>query len=315
MDYKYFNCAWLFILLLSAAEVSAFSVSEDVSGGKDYAPIQRYPLSKIEFYSEPTVVRDHFIGLGSLKKSNAAFVPEYSTRLSGTLTRVTYRGPDGHSSRELYEHIKTQVKPYLRELLFECEGRSCGSSNHWANRMFNIASLYGPERYQYYQVAKLDIEGKDIIAIFYAIRRGNKRIYLHMDILEVEKNALSSLEVNPATIYQQLRKNGHYLLSAIEFNDQNQLTEKATASLDQIVRMLEKQVRLNVYVVSHMSGKNDLDTLQKTSLKRAEAVVNVLTKEGVNLQRIQAQGVGPLAPLDKSLKVQERVELVVNEGS
>ncbi len=314
MKYKVFSCVVLFLVLLTTKQAYSFDPSDDVSGAADYLPIQRYPLSMIELYTPKTVVRDHFIGLGRLKIINGQMVPEYSTRLSGSLTRLTYRGPDGHSSKELFEHFKNQVKPYVQELLYECEGRDCGSSNHWANNIFNIAILYGPDQYQYYLVAKLIIDGKDTLAMIYAIRRGNKRIYLQMDMLEISASALNSIEVNPDTVFRLLKEKGRYVLRTLEFNNENQLTSESSESLSHVVRMLEKQVRLNLYVVGHSYGAASLENLQQLSLQRAQEVVKALKDAGVADNRLMAIGVGPVAPNGEALGRQGRVELVINDN-
>jgi len=311
MNCKFFSFTILFCSLLGVFQAYAFDLSDDVSGSSDYTPIQRYPLSKIEYYSPKTNVRDLYVGLGRLRRISGQTMPEYSTRLSGALTRITFRGPDGHSSKELYEHFKWQLKPYLQELVYECEGRDCGSSNDWANVMLNIAELYGPDQYQYYQVAKLNINGQHVVAIVYAIRRGNKRIYLQLDMLEVDDKVFSSIDVNPGTIYQLLKEQGRYVLRPLEFDEANQLTKNNVNALDYVVRMLNSQVRLKVNIVSYISGDANQESLQNMSLQRAEAVVKALIEAGVSGSRLSAVSMKSESVAQSSNQTDTRVELQI----
>jgi hypothetical protein len=311
MNCRFFSLTILFCSLLVAIQAYAFDLSDDVSGSSDYTPIQRYPLSKIENYTPKTIVQGLHVGLGRLKSISGEKIPEYAARLSGSLTRITYRGPDGHSSKDIYQHFKQQFIPYLQEVVYECEGRDCGGSNDWANVMLKIADLYGPDQYQYYQVAKLNINGQDIVVIAYAIRRGNKRIYLQLDMLEVDVKTVNSIDVNPGTIYQLLKEQGRYILRPLEFNDANQLTKNRANALDYVVRMLEKQVRLKVKIVSYMPGSASQESLQKISLQRAEAVVKALIEAGVSGSRLSAIGMGPDDVNKDSNQTGARIELQI----
>lgn len=61
-----------------------------------------------------------------------------------------------------------------------CTGRACGSSNDWANRVFEQKQLYGRDQYQHYWTGRRG----DAVATLYVVRRGNRRIYARIGITD-----------------------------------------------------------------------------------------------------------------------------------
>ncbi|MGP4843202.1 DUF4892 domain-containing protein [Marinobacter sp. 1Y8] len=74
--------------------------------------------------------------------------------------------------------------------LFRCQGRDCGHSNAWANEIFGVATLYGPDDKQAYTVYSYrDDQGRVNLALIYAITRGNLRDYLWLEELVLDDSA------------------------------------------------------------------------------------------------------------------------------
>ena len=294
--------------------LAAFERSEDVAGSSDYQGLVRYPNAKIDKYS-PAQQVEYQLALGVLKKVSGQLQPEYSNWVEGRLTRITYRIPDGHDERAAFNHFAGQLQ--AGELLFECHGRDCGSSNYWANSIFGIATLYGPEDNQHYRVTKLNSAGQELIVALYSIKRGNKRVYTHLDLLQ--PNSPVKLVSNPDTLLDKLRGNGYLRLTGISFDDQDRLLESSQQPLQQLAVALNKSTRLKLYVVGHLRGEQPLPQLMSRSLHRANSVVSALQQLGVGSERLDAQGVGPLAPVNKAGAVEGRgteegrIELVIRE--
>ncbi len=68
------------------------------------------------------------------------------------------------------------------ELLFSCEGRSCGQGVQWANRVFHQPVLYGREELQQYRVYSVGKEARSILVIYAAARTADRQ-YLHAEVL------------------------------------------------------------------------------------------------------------------------------------
>lgn len=197
------------------------------------------------------------------------------------------------------------------ELLFECHGRECGSSNQWANRIFGISKLYGPQRYQHYLAANISTADGPLLIALYSIQRGNKRVYTQLDLLVPEQGVATELAVNPETILAALKSKGVFNLRNLKFAQDDRLSTEASQRLASVIAALKKNNRLKVYVVGHLAGADDLDVLKQRSQQRADTVRQALVDGGVKSVRLSAQGVGPLAPIQQASENADRIGLVV----
>src|SRR5690606_30975595 len=94
--------------------------------------------------------------------------------------------------------------------------RNCGSSNSWANDQFQIKQLYGLDQDQYYGIFEL-VDDQDQLNYFalYTVRRGNQRVYAHLELLQTEARSAAGVAPNPDAIIEQLREQGYYRLSGL----------------------------------------------------------------------------------------------------
>jgi outer membrane protein OmpA-like peptidoglycan-associated protein len=288
----------------------AFEAADDAVGASDSQLFKRYPRSKIDSYSQAST-DDYLFALGATKTVNGVMALEYSERLAGSLTRHTYRSPDGEASDLAFEHFRSQLTALPHSLLFECHGRKCGSSNQWANRIFGVRKLYGPERYQHYLAAQLNTEKGPLFMALYSIQRGNKRVYTQLDLLSPDSNSAMSLDVNPDTILTVLKSEGVFNLRNLQFDKDDKLAADSKPRLNSVVAALNKNSRLKFYVVGHIANEGALDSLKARSLTRAESVLQALVEQGGNIERLSAQGVGPLAPIRKDSEYADRIGFVL----
>ncbi|MGH1463122.1 MAG: DUF4892 domain-containing protein [Neptuniibacter sp.] len=170
---------WMFLVtVLLPLELVAGS---DINNSSDYNRLERFPASNIVQYKQ-SKNQDYRLILGGLAKINGVLRAEKEQRLSGRLTQITYRIPENHSSDEAFEYVNAQIRNQGGKELFRCSGRDCGSSNQWANNIFRYFRLYGVDSSQSFASFQLD----DAYISVYAVKRGNKRVYLRLDILETE---------------------------------------------------------------------------------------------------------------------------------
>ncbi len=286
--------------------------NRDVSGSKDFPTIARYPQAAIVAYVQDQEV-NYRLALGILKKVQGRVVPEYKQRLLATLTRITYRIPEGVSGEEVYAFYRKQLLAVRQNELFSCQSRQCGSSNFWANNIFDNRILYGPERNQFYFAALLEpglSQAQQAFAAVYVITRGNKRLYAHIDVIESEAETGHNLQANPETVLEILRQKGSILLTGTRFSAQDEIEQEG--SLTNIAKALAMDVRLRLYIVGHLQEGESLASLSQRSLRRAENVKDVLVQKGIDAVRLTAKGVGPLAPSCDFSNCQQRIELVLN---
>ena len=131
---------------------------EPVVGFTGHSLINGYPYSEI---IERNLQRDinHRIVLGGLERIRGEVIPEDSERLRGDVTRITYEVSQEFTGADVYQFFKEEIDSRNYEMLFECVGRGCGSSNYWANDIFRNRILYGPESNQYYMAFRAGSRG------------------------------------------------------------------------------------------------------------------------------------------------------------
>ena len=97
-------------------------------------------------------------------------------------------------------------------MLYWCVGRECGSSSLWANAVFANATLTGSDDEQTYALLRLAEPRQDSLLAIYSITRGNKRAYLHAELLNANA-PLGEVLPTPATLQRQLKNTGELRLA------------------------------------------------------------------------------------------------------
>jgi len=282
----------------------------DVAGSSDFALFQRFTDSHIVDYRYlPDTT--YTLVLGRMQRVDGRVIPGNSQRLQGDLTRVTYEIPGAYTAEDVYAFFRQQLLRSSETALFVCQGRACGSSNFWANEVFSNRVLYGPEANQYYLVANpaAGAEERNIYAALYVVTRANRRVYAHLDILELPVDASASVGVSPEALLQRLQREGSVVMPGISFDNDDELLEDAGVEL--ALRVLRNNPLLQVYVVGHLYEPGNLDALTERSQTRAMQIRQALVDAGIDSGRVIAQGVGPLAPACSSRPCEQRIELVL----
>lgn len=219
---------------------------------------------------------DHAVVIGSIRRINNQMRAEREVRALGELVRATYRIPAEYGRQEAFEHAKKQLLDQPGSMLFFCEGRECGSSSLWANQVLGNATLYGPEDNQAYIAVQLDDEPQRFVSL-YAITRGNRRVYLHVDQFTPVQAITETLYPTPATLLKLLNTDGEVLLPA----DLQAEPESADAWLNLLNRMLRSDTRLRVSVNGDQAPK----------------AVQQLVDLGIRNQRLEVGDATPAAAL------------------
>ena len=118
------------------------------------------------------------IPLGKISRAGSGWEPESVERVEGDLFSSLYKIHRNAVLSDVYSHYRTQMAVDGRMVLFECDSRSCGSSNAWANNFFGDYLLYGPDQSQFLLVVK---NPQDIYQVLYINRRGAGDVMVRLD--------------------------------------------------------------------------------------------------------------------------------------
>ena len=302
------NSVCLAILL-----VSSLLSAQSSNVSRDHPLLSRFPdsmIANVEFDEDI----NYRLVLSSLQRTRGLVSSERSERFRGDVTKIVYEVSEEFNGQDVYDFFREQLRERNYEELFNCAGRECGSSNYWANDIFRNRILYGPERNQYYLAMRTDptIDSSPHIAL-YIITRGNRRLYAYIEIVEVGGTETRIDIASSNNFLETLREQGFIIVPDIEF--QGDLALTAESNLSAIVSMLQADPSTQIYLVSHLGGEGDVDTLLERSQQRANVLRQLLIGRGVNANRIIARGLGPLAPGCSGGNCEDRVELVLQQSS
>jgi hypothetical protein len=273
---------------LFAAAASAVSADQ---GRVLDGVISLYPRAQLVDSAQEEADTTHRIMLGALEKINNEITPEASRYVQGLRSRHTYLIADESRTGLVFDFFSTQLQQ-KGQILYQCTGRECGSSNYWANSVFGRRILYGPEQYQHYIVGIIN----GYYTAIYVAQRATGQVYAHLDVIEDQQASLLD---------------GDNLLRALQTLVGVQLNiepdEKMTKKLVQILTAYES---INIYIVAH-DGLRASETVPNAIKRTTEvggAFKSRLVAAGISAQRLQAYGVGPLAPLEGAGP--DRLELI-----
>jgi outer membrane protein OmpA-like peptidoglycan-associated protein len=91
-------------------------------------------------------------------------------------------------------------------------------------------------------------------------------------------------------------------------------------AVEELATLLMSSPEVHLRVIGHTSNRGDAGELQKLSLARAQAVVDILVATGVDAQRLEAVGRGGEAPVATNRtrsgrKKNQRIELELASGA
>lgn len=297
------------ILCLFFVSQGAAAWAQQSGTAADHELIERFPGAEIVDYRTPGST-NYRLALDRMQRVNGRVSAGREERINGTLTRISYRIPDGYSGADVFAHYSAQMLAAGPEL-YRCQGRGCGSSVFWANDVFENRILYGPEAEQYYLVTTVGSAEQRVSAYvaLYVITRGNRSVYAHLDIIELRDLVSEVPATSPEALALQLRQEGSVILRGIQFDGRDELLDEG--GLMVLLNTLRNAPLLRVYIVAHLGGEGALEDLLARSTQRAQSLATALVEAGIDEARVLAQGVGPLAPSCQQGSCSERVEIVL----
>ncbi len=164
------------LLLVTVAWACAFQQTLADDSVNEHTPL--FPGGDVE-YQKAVSDRAHQILLSTPKRISNTLTIEKEQRVAGVRTNTLLKMRPGFSELEAYRYYLGLLSDQ-GELLYSCEQRGCGSSNHWANNIFNERRLYGRDSDQYYVAGKLALGGVKHWFSVYIVQNGRKDQYIYL---------------------------------------------------------------------------------------------------------------------------------------
>ena len=320
------------VILLTLAAAAAQAQDADIKGGTDHPLISRYTGASILGYKE-TAFDEFDLPVGLTDTPAAGKQPLKVEHLQGKHTRILYVAPAQRSTLEVFTNYQQAIARAGLRTLFSCGGTTtpCGRSGTLSGALYPLEqqlkqsgrhseyafSLPRDERY-------IAAAGSNAYVSVYIARGGNsgvERVYdravILLDVIEPTTMDTGRVTVDAAAMAKGLSTEGHVALYEIYFDTGSAtLKPESDTALREITSLLRTDPQLRLFVVGHTDNVGAFATNLDLSRRRAAAVVAALTTtHGIAATRLQAEGVGMLAPIasnetDAGRAKNRRVELV-----
>lgn len=273
------NRYWLtgatLVLALATIPNALATVVSDVLGG--FPPLR---LLDQQVDTEP----QQFWWLKSaVKRVGSDYVADNEERIQVQRQRSElYEISSSYSEATVFDRIMEAWQAEGYEEVFSCRSVSCGSSQHWAVQVFDLPTLYGLNRNQFYSTGT--VNGN--IRVLYVVRRGTQTNYVYW----VEASQRESSDILP----DRLRSG---------------VAVKATDYEPSVwVELLSQNPEWRLVLVGH-DYSPALDQARAAGQAAADRVRASWTSAGAAGERVGVDSVGFLAPNDAS--PQARVKVIL----
>lgn len=193
--------------------MAAVPARAEVPGSADLDILPRFARAEIVDYRVQDNV-ERLYPQSALRRISGRLRVDGEIDVVGRLSALTYELPTGHGSGEAFAQARSALLAQGALPLHWCEGRECGTSSLWANNVFGNARLYGPDEQQAYLLLQLAAPRQDSLLALYAVTRGTRRAYLHVELLEANAPLGEHLP-NAETLLRQLKDSGGLKLAQL----------------------------------------------------------------------------------------------------
>ncbi len=307
------------------------SYDADEPGGSDHPIVSRYAGSILVMYGDENYGAAQLV---VVEKDKLALRP-----IEGRTSNKIYLAPKGKSPLEVFRNYQQALATAGFETLLACETAKCESlggvqqliysmprylkwtkGDNWTG-IFNSGNQ---PFFHYLSAKKVGAEGSVYVQIGLVgssesdqETHGRTKVFAQVvESATVEQGKVSVVDAK--TIGDALKRDGKIALYGLLF-DTNKATVKleSNATLEEMVKTLKADPALKVFIVGHTDNEGVVEANLALSQKRAEAVVETLSKRfGIATDRLQARGVANFVPVASNLSPEgraknRRVEMVV----
>ncbi len=190
--------------------------------------------------------------LSELKRQQAITSGEVERLINGDVKRQFWKLSVNHELSQVVDHFMNQWQG--AQVLYSCSGLDCGSSNFWANKIFNNAKLYGRDANQAY-VAVMTPGKPNRIYVLYVVQRSKQKLYFNLDEISSD-DAVTDEEVQRQQLMMTLQQEAGWL-SGLHVLD-GRIDEQRAEVLLETLKNLDASIKRRLYLVIHCYQANNM---------------------------------------------------------
>lgn len=264
------------LLVLFTGFISPLFAQEEAEGGKDHPVFPRMPNYYIFEYDE---------------KEFDFFDMPIDSKDEEKVQRI-----EGH---------KISIRYMIKEGAKEAGGIQI--SRNYGNAIKNIGGTVVATQSDFRTTYKVNRNGKEIWAHMYP---GSSDYELTI----VERETMKQ-DITAGELLEKLEKEGHVALYINFDTGKDVIKPDSKPIIDQVVKMLKENAKLNVIIEGHTDNTGDKDGNQLLSEMRSSAVKEALVGGGIDQKRLESVGYGRTKPIadndtDEGRAKNRRVEIV-----
>ncbi len=232
--------------------------------------------------------------------------------VEGRVDRRTWRVQAGSSTTlQILAPLRDQIKAQGYDITFECEAQNCGGFDF----RFGTEVVPTPDMYVAIHDYRFLTATRDDEVLSLLVSRNPPDGYIQLIRVTPDGSApppppLVVTETVEASggLLNEFQNNGHVILNDLEFQTgEVALGDGPFSSLNLLASYLADNPATRLALVGHTDDTGDLQANIDVSTGRAEAVrARLIEAYGVSADRIEAQGVGYLAPLTSNTTAEGR---------
>ena len=302
------NIALLFFALLLAGVAQANEYKDHpMIGGYPGARLSSAKVADYDVIALPTSI----VTLGEVNKVA-------QVEVKGKVSQYLYE-KDDVSTLQIYENYLAAITKAGFKISFSCKQKACGSQSAAVALGESVAmdhNIYAMYEQPYYILANNSTGAAPVHGAWF-IGGLNGNVAVQPTIVEEKPMANGLIAVDPGALKDQIDAGGKALIYGIYFDTGKAVVKpESKPAMNAIAQLLTRNKDLLLYVVGHTDDTGTGATNVELSHQRALAVVAELVAiYKIAAPRLQAQGVGPYAPIgsnttDTGKQRNRRVELV-----
>lgn len=202
--------------------------------------------------------------LSGLKRKQGVTSGEVERLITGDILRQVWQISVNHEVNQIIEHFLAQWQGAI--LIYRCSGLDCGSSNFWANNIFENAKLYGRDADQAYIVAKVPGDPTKI-NVLYAVHRSKNKLYFNLDQITTT-DFVSDTKVEQEALKTELKKEAGWLKGFVVKD--GLIDEKGSAVLLDTLKNLDSTIKRRLNLIVHCYQSNSMSENLACSTRLAQ---------------------------------------------
>ncbi len=214
--------------------------------------------------------------ISGLKRKRAETSGEVERLITGDVERQFWQISTNHEVEQIIDYFLDQWQN--AKILYRCKGLDCGSSNFWANEIFNNAKLYGRDKNQAYVVAMVP-GSPNRIYVLYAVQRSKQKLFFNLDQVTTNDQLVDD-DVQRENLINALQKETGWLEGFYTLD--GQIDEKKSDLLISTLKSLDSTVKRRLFLVVHCYQANNMAENIACSSRLAQQL-RAATYQGVEI--------------------------------